>query len=463
MSLQRLAAFAAALDARDLPAEVLDKAKACLLYGLAVGVAAARTDAPARVARALDHETNAAGGPATRLLDGRRTPAAAAALANGVLLHGRIQEDSHPAGHMGVVVLPAALAVGEAQRAVGRDVLAAIVAGYEVALRVGRDHAASLSARGFRTTPAYGVLGAAAAASRLYGLGAERTGHALALAASFAGGLREFVRAGSGEYGVQAGMAARNGISAALLAAEGVEAAGSALSGDAGFFRAFGDGPADAGRRLVEGLGREFELLRVGYKPYPVCQFHRGIVRGLLELRSRGDGVALESLRIRMHPFEADFFGVRHAGPFHAFAQTMMSAPFCAALAWARGEVTLDRLHEVRDPDVLALVPRVEVVADPARARYRPVLGLALADGRVLEWEEAAGEDAYRLTWAEATRMTDVLGAEVGLSPDLGRDLVEAVGALEAAPGVDPVIEAACAATAAVADVPAERRVRCRD
>jgi 2-methylcitrate dehydratase PrpD len=463
VSLARLAEFASEAGARALPPEVRETARACLLYGLAVGIAAARTDGPRRAARALDGETGGAGGPATRLLDGRGVPAGAAAFANAVLFHGRVQEDAHPAGHMGVVVLPAALAVGEARGVAGGELLAAIVAGYEVALRIGRDHAAALSARGFRTTPAYGVIGAAAAASRLSRLDAGRTAHALSLAANFAGGLREFARAGSAEWSVQAGAAARNGITAAALAGEGIESAPDALSGEAGFYRAFGDGAAAAGRRLTDRLGHEFELARVGYKPYPVCQFHRGIVRGLLELRARAAGAGLERLRIRSHPFEADFFGVRHRGPFRGFAQTMMSAPFCAALAWTRGEVSLAGLHDFDDREVLALLPRVEVVADAGRPRYRPVLVLTLADGRVLEWEESAGEDAYRLTWAEAARMTVVLGDEVGLPRRLGQALVDAVRDTEAAPDLGRLIEAARAAMTAVTEVTAQRGIRCGD
>ncbi len=445
--LRRLAEFASGVEVRALPAAVLEKAKACLLYGLAVGVASVGADAPVRAARALDRE--AAAGRASRLLDGRRGPPGAAALANAVLLHSRVQEDAHPAGHMGVVVLPAALALAEHEAGTGADLLAAVVAGYEVALRVGRDHAAALSARGFRTTPAYGVLGAAAAAARLLRLDPGRTADALALAANFAGGLREFVRAGTGEYPFQAGIAARDGLAAAFLAAEGARAAPSALGGDAGFFRVFGDRSEDYGRRLAERLGEEFEVLRVGYKPFPVCQFHRGIVRGVLALRAEASGAALRALRIRMHPFEADFVGVRHAGPFHSFSQTFMSAPFCAALAWVRGAVTLAGLHRVADPEVLEAAARVEVAADPGRPRYRPLVGLVLADGRTLEWEETAGDDAYRLTWPEAARMTGVLGAEVGVPEELGLRLVRAVESLEAAPAAGPLVEAALAVAAA--------------
>jgi 2-methylcitrate dehydratase PrpD len=448
--LWHLAAFASRVDVSALAAEVADKAKACLLYGLAVGIASAWAEAPLRAARALDREGTPAEGTATRLLDGQRVTPGCAVLANAALFHSRIQEDSHPAGHMGVVVLPAALAMAEDRGASGAECLAAIIAGYEVALRIGRDHAAALSARGFRTTPVYGVFGAAAATARLCRLGPDRTTHALALAANFAGGLREFSSAGSGEYPFQAGIAARDGLTAALLAAEGVEGAASNLEGEAGFYRAFADRSAGFGRRLGERLGEEYEMLRVGYKPYPTCQFHRGIVRGLLTLRAAAGGVLLRRLEVRLHPFEADFLGVRYAGPFRSFAQTFMSAPFCAALAWTRGEVTLAGLHDFTDPGVLAIVPRVEVVADPVRARYQPRLSLELVDGGSLGWEETEGEEAYLLTWPEATRMTHALMAEMGLPPERARDLVHSVESLGSHPTVAPVIQSAVAAIAGV-------------
>ena len=202
-----LAEFVAEARLGDWSDEVRSKAKACLLYGLAVGAAGARTRLPRQVARMLDRTESAGGdggdGSAHRLRDGRRMAPGAAAFANAVLLHARIQEDAHPAGHVGVVVLPAALAAAEHTGADGEALLAGIVAGYETALRIGRGHAAAASRRGFRTTPLYGVIGAAAAAARLHGLATERTVDALALAANLAGGLREFAVAGTDEYVLQ--------------------------------------------------------------------------------------------------------------------------------------------------------------------------------------------------------------------------------------------------------------------
>ena len=149
--------------------------------------------------------------------------------------HARIQEDAHPVGHLGVVVLPAAMAVAEQIHASGADLIAAVVVGYECALRIGRDHAADLSDRGFHTTSVYGPIGAAAAA-RLYRLAPDKVAHAMGLGMNLAGGLREFAAPGGEEYALQAGVAARNGVVAAACAREGLHAAGSVLDGTAGFF-----------------------------------------------------------------------------------------------------------------------------------------------------------------------------------------------------------------------------------
>ena len=249
--LRELARFAARTDARTLPPEVVAKGKACLLYGMAVGIACMRVAQPAQAARAT---AGAGTGAATRFFDDAKCDAGLAAFANGVLFHSRVQDDAHPAGHVGVVVIPAALAMAETLAADGADLIAALVAGYETALRIGRDHAADLSARGFRTTPMYGVFGAAAAAGRLLGFDERTMTHALALAANMAGGLREYSESGSEDFPFHAGTAAGNGIMAARLAAAGATSGPTALDGKAGFFRAYGERdattrPADRGPR----------------------------------------------------------------------------------------------------------------------------------------------------------------------------------------------------------------------
>jgi 2-methylcitrate dehydratase PrpD len=449
--LTALGQFAAELHADRLPTPVIGKTKACLLYGLAVGVAGMASRQAAQAASAIDA---AASGGATSFLDDRATPPAFAALANGALLHARVQDDAHPAGHVGVVVIPAALAVAEARGASGLDLIAALVAGYEVALRIGRDHAADASARGFRTTPIYGVFGAAAAAGHLAGLDATAMTNALGLAANMAGGLREFAESGSEDFPFHAGTAASNGITAMRLATGGATASASALNGAAGFYRAYGEKDRRYGRDLVTDLGRCFEIMAVTYKPFPICQFHRGIVRGSAALAQQAGAVPLTALTARLHPFEADFFGVRFTGPFHTFPQTFMSAPFCAALAWARGTASYAGLTDFAAADVLALVPRIAIVAEPSRDRFAPALEARLADGRTLSWEEHERAGAYDLTWPAARAMTDQLMAEIGVARSHGSQLAAAVDAIARSASIEPLLNAmrgACRAARAVA------------
>ena len=444
--LAALASFAARLEIAALPAAVTRQAQACLLYGLVVGIASTKAEAPRIAAAARDFETAGAAGKATCFIDGKRVAIGEAAFCNAALFHARIQEDAHPAGHVGVVVVPAALAVAERLGAGGADLLCAIVAGYEVALRIGRDHAADASTRGFRTTPIYGVFGAAAAASRLMGLGAERTRNALALAANLACGLREFVNAGTGEYPFHAGFAARNGISAAICAQARAVAAPGSIDGSAGFYASHGEAGKDYGARLNEALGMEFELLQVTYKPYPTCQFHRSVVRGVLALRARLEHRALRTMTIRMHPFEADFVGVRYAGPFGTFSQTFMSAPFCAALAWSKGIVGYDGLHDFDDVEVLRQVARIEVVSDPARPRYQPRISVSAADGTVEEWQETLGPEAFGLTWEAAVEMAGRLCGEANVSASTGAALISAVDRIAEASDIGAMVAATNAA-----------------
>ncbi|MGE0802360.1 MAG: MmgE/PrpD family protein [Lautropia sp.] len=444
---QLLARFASGLTPDALPEDVKQRAQACVLYGLSVGIAAKASPLPRRAAAALDADGGSAPGPATRLLDGRRIAPGAAAFANAVSMHVRVQEDAHPTGHVGVVVVPAALAMAEAMPASGAELVAAVAAGYEVALRIGRDHTADTSRRGFRSTPLYGVIGAAAAAARLMRLDSTRTAHALALAANQAAGLREFVDAGTEEFGLHAGMAARAGITAVNLAAAGVEAAASTLEGGAGFWRAYGEPGRDYGARLAEGLGRDFELRAVTFKPYPTCQFNRAVIRGMLALRARAAQRGLERLAIHLHPFEADFVGMRFAGPFTTFSQTFMSAPFCAALAWCEGAVSFRGMHEFGRADVSDAVSRILVIADPSRARYSPRLLLSYADGGRSEWE--GGEDDYALTWEAAAAMSATLLDEVEVPRPLAAALAAAAQALPNAPDPTALIRATTRAFAA--------------
>lgn len=447
--LRELARFSSLTALASLPASVAEKARALLLYGVGVGIASVGAPGLARTVAALRAEYGA-DGAATCFVDSSRLAPGAAAFANAVLFHARIQDDAHPAGHMGTVILPAALALAETRECTGARLLEAIISGYEVSLRVGRDHARDLSERGFRTTPIYGAIGAAAACARLLGLDAQRTLNALSLTTHTTAGLRQFADAGTDEYPYQAGFAARSGVTSALLAAEGIEGTDSALTGRAGLFRTYGRADKDYASRLIDQLGTYYEIESVTYKPYPGGQFHRGVIRGFAELRERLPRDSVEAAYVHMHPFEANYLGLAYKGPFSTYSQAFFSVPFCAALAWLHGTVTFTGLHRFDDPAILRFVAHTEVVSDEVRERYKPWIRLRLKDGSTVEWLDHAGEEGYDLTWSAANTMVTALCREAGCSQESCDAFMEAVRRLESTNTIKALLSAARSAIASV-------------
>lgn len=120
--------------------------------------------------------------------------------------------------------------------------------------------------------------------------------------------------------------------------------------------------------------------------------------------------------------------------------------PFCAALAWARGTVTRAGLTDFGAADVLALVPRVDIIADVNCQRYGPAIVARLSDGTELVWREREHADAYILTGETALDMTRALTAEIGVEPAQTQALIDAVSGLRQAAGIEAVIAAVRAA-----------------
>ena len=442
--LNQLSRFVVESRYSGYPTFVIEKAKAAVLYGIVIAIGGAPSRTVSKVVAALDLLGSVHQSGVRRLFDGRFCSVDNSVVANGALMHTRLQEDAHPAGHIGVAVLPAVLAISEKEMRTGADVLASTIVGYETALRIGRDHAADASALGFRTTSIYGVFGAAAATARLMALNVSQTENALRLAANYASGLREFVNSGTEEYVLHAGTAAQLGIRAATYATAGITAARDTLNGPAGFYRAFSNTDKNYDHRLVDELGKKYEFMNVAMKPYPVCQFHRGIIRGVIELRKKIDDLALEKLQIHMHPFEAEFFGVQYKGPFEAFPQTIMSAPFCAGLAWIAGEASYEGMNRFHDPGINGLLDQIHVVPDIDCQRYQPKLYLTLADGQILHWREETPQDAYNLDWQSAVEMVQVISREMKIPEHAFKTLVENIKCLDDAKDLSFLIDLAC-------------------
>jgi 2-methylcitrate dehydratase PrpD len=436
-----LGELVARLASSPPPPGVAAAAKAHVLYNLACGMAADDAAvAPAAAARAR--------GAAEATVLGRagRIPAEPAAFLNAALLHSRAQDDTHfPSQcHPGAAVLPAALALAEREGRDGATLLAAVVAGYEVAAAVGEPLVDAVVARGFRAASVFGTLGAAAAASLVLGLDARGAAHALAIATSFAGGLTETWLAGSTEWMWQLGTAARSGILAADLARAGATGAERAIEGRAGLAHAF------AGREGWEppadwGLGERWRTTEVIYKPYPVCNIAQAPIALALRAAERNDLAPgrISGIRCHLNPADRDYPGTLNRGPFGARAATLMSVPYCVAMALARRRATLPDLCRQDDEELLRLVARTEVVADAGLPPLGARLEVRTTDGRTVEDEIADSSGLFTAGWPQAVEAAERLRPEMGDRAGGLDALREAVAGLERLDDVAPLLSPA--------------------
>lgn len=391
----RLADFVAGLDLATIPVEVRERARLLILDTIGIAVRA-RFDADSTPAMMAALEALGLGsGTASILGDTGRYPAAGAALANGALAHSLDFDDTHAASslHPSAPVLPAALAAAEAAGASGQDLLAGVIAGYEVITRVSMALGpAEHYARGFHPTATCGVFGAAAAAARVMRLDREQVASAFGIALSQAGGSLQFLENGAWTKRYQVGAAAMAGFSAATFAAHGYVGAADAFEGTHGFFRGYAPSPEP--QRAVRDLGATWETIRIALKPYPTCRYTHAPMDAIIRLRDEnrigpGDvrrvvvGLSESGIRLTGRPIAAK------RRP-KSIVDGQFSMPFTAAVALARGGMTWDDYGPcLADDEILGVAAQVEVEPDPeVEEAYPQALAgraaIELADGRTV-------------------------------------------------------------------------------
>ena len=363
---QRLAGYAVDLRYRDIPPEVIARAKDCLLDIVTVCLYGSTKPWSRKVVRFVGGLGRS--GTSTVMGERWRAPAHLAALANGTMAHAFELDNVRQPGagvHPGATAFLPALAAGEMQRADGKAFLTAFVAACEVMSRIGVAAGNSLEKRGFHAPGASGTFGAAVAAGRLLDLDEKKMVHALGIAGSYSGGLMEFSRCADGAMikRLHLGKAAEGGVTAALLARQGFAGPETVLEGNLGFCRAFSDSPELP--RLTYRLGKEFESLNICVKRYACHINAHAPIEGLEKLR-RQHGFAPGDVR------EIVIAGIEKLVTHHAIYQPkdLMSAqysiPFCAALSLYHDPKDPESFAErrVRDKKILDLMRKIRLRVD---------------------------------------------------------------------------------------------------
>jgi 2-methylcitrate dehydratase PrpD len=383
----QLAAFAVAQRYESLPADVQHLAHLVLLDTLGCGLAGASTVEVQRIRQAT---CNAAGtaGDSGLWGTGDRAPLPLAALANGAAVHAREIDDFGGCAHTGSVVIPAALGTAVRVGASGRELLTAIVVGYDVARRAmdGGGGYNPFKKRGWHSTSVCGGFGAAAAAGRLLGLDAERMQWALGYAGSNAGGTWAFIPEGAMSKRVHPGFAAQSGVMSAYLAASDVTAPATIFETDWGGFFPTYVGDAATPQEAVAGLGNDYRIRLSGFKPYAACRGIHSSIDIALELRREYGLKPDDVVRVTVRG-NATHRKQLAKQEIHTVLDAQFSLPYGFAVALATGGAMLDQYtpEALRRPEILALARRVYLVIDEAvEEGGEPFLDIALRDGQML-------------------------------------------------------------------------------
>jgi 2-methylcitrate dehydratase PrpD len=460
---RRLARFAMGLRYEDLPPAVVDKAKACILHCIGVGLAGHGSGA-VRAARAaiLAEEAQPGERGATILVDGERATPYGAAFVNSSLMHAKLQEDAyHTGSHPGVMIVPTALAVAETRGKTGRDLIAAVVAGYEVEAAMTADFIPRSNEQGFRSSPIYGPFGAAIAAGHLLGLDDEQAAHAIGYAATFAAGTFE---GGDGTdiMVLQVSQAARSGLLAAFLAEHGARASATSLEGPIGFYYAF-TGGTEGLDHLADHLGSRWEIMDVTLKRYPTSMFNQPPIHVMLTLTERYDlrPEQIASVLVEMNDFETNYpsatfrrAGFRRGGGTGATSFVVAAACVNRGFAippdrppgWTSPVQGIDRLPT--HARSLSLAERVTVVGSPEIRPLAPRLTVTLEDGTVHQLQ--ATGDELKLDLAQDRAVVRALAPEIPGGAARVERLIAAVEQLDDAPSVAELL-----ASATLPDAPA--------
>jgi 2-methylcitrate dehydratase PrpD len=434
-----LASFAARLRFERLPADVIEKAKVCFRDALACclfGVTQPWTR------MLIDQAAEEGGNPRAGVIGSAlRTSVGQAVSIGATAGHGFELDDIHGAAHLhaGSLAVPVALALAEVAPATsGRDVIAAMVAGYEVGLRVGLAATGALFMRGHHFQATCGVFVAVATAVNMLRLSDEEARHAFGIAGSLAEGLMS-AQEGAMVKRLHAGHAAEMGVRGAMLAARGFTGIPDILETPYGGFLSTLSGAPDL-TWLTRGLGTQWEIRKVGFKPYATAaSIHSPL--GLLDgLMRENDLAAGDIARITVH---CSAMAHRHcAWPYRPAGVTaaQMNMPFALAMMAVDRAAMGAQFREERlaDPKVLPMLARIEV--EPAEeyskggdeTRHAARIMIETTSGKVLRREtwNRPGSPANPMSEAQLQEKFVALASSV-LSDTQIEQLGAAIGQLD--------------------------------
>ena len=442
--LEQIAEKIVAIRYEGLPAEAVHWAKAAILDTVGVTLAGANEDCT----RIVEKTLAVGGGNGACLIFGsdRRIGPLDAALVNGTAAHALDFDDvsNSLGGHPSAPILPAIFALADQHDCAGKAFIAAYVAGFETETRIARGVHFHHYEKGWHPTATLGVFGATAACCHLMRLDAARTATALAIAASFASGIK--ANFGTMTKPLHVGHTAHNALFAAMLARDGFTANHEAMEHKQGFLEVF-NGPGTYNTEaMLKDWGNPYDVVRPGpgFKQYPCCGSTHPPLDALLALRAEHAMPADKIVRIDSWTHPRRLAHTNRPDPKSGL-DAKFSVQYCLARAVLQGQIRLEDFEgdAYDDPTVRALMTRIH-----ADARTDEALGaevrVTFADGQVISQKVSAalgrGPDNPMPEGALAAKFVNC--ASRALPPAAIARLQQMLETLETAPSVKAVVAA---------------------
>lgn len=411
----------------DIPPQVRHQAKRSLINFFAVALAGCRSR-PIEIA--LRSLAEFSGGRQAAVI-GRteRIDAPSAAFLNAAGANVDDFCDTHVATviHPTAPVAAALLAFAELRPIRGSDLLLGLILGNEVQARIGLAMSPSHYSRGWHITSTCGVFGAATGSGKLAALTERQMLWAIGIAATQSAGLCECL--GTPAKSVSVGNAARNGLLSALLAGRGLEGPSEPLAGVQGYYHALVENPDPS--VITDGWGDRWEIMATSYKPYPCGFVIHPVLDCVLDWRRDNPTAGIAHVVVRGHPL----LSVRADRPdISTGREAQVSVQHAVAAALAFGKVGLDQFTDacVRDPKVLELRNKVEVLRDERFSTVAAAVEITTADGRTYELAQPAarGSDANPLSDHDLEEKLRTAAAGWNASYDVAA-LIDAIWAVD--------------------------------
>jgi 2-methylcitrate dehydratase PrpD len=431
------------LNLAGLSDEVVDRVKYLLLDYTGVAARGSSSDSSLPVQNFI---LNSAPGREGAVVIGTKikTIPPFAALANGVAAHSLELDDvvNEASLHPAVVIMTTALAAANIAGCHGKEFIEAIVAGYEVMVKLGAalDPAAHY-ARGFHPTGTCGTLGAAVTAARILKLSQTAMMNALGIAGSQASGSMEFLAEGAFTKRFHPGWAAHSGIIAAMLARENYTGPGTIVEGKFGFLHAYSlKSDPD---KVLPNWGSPYEVMRTSVKPHACCRYKQGPIDGILKLMADYRLRAADIEKITVSILDAGFALVAEPEEIKynpkSIVDAQFSMPFGGAVAVLNGSASLEEystknIHSARVKEVMK---KIRCVKNPEIEKEFPkkwpaVVSILTTGGQehTVRIDYPKGDPENPLSWSELIDKFRNLVSPV-FSKDRQNKIIEKITSIE--------------------------------